>query len=89
MNPEPLMDIHPDTAKSYGINDGDMIIVENKRGSIEIKAKITEDIGRGVVHIPHGWSKANVNFLTDDARVDPVTGYPALKSFLCRISKKE
>ena len=88
-DPEPQMDIHPDTAKANGIHDGDKVLVESRRGSIKIKAKVTEDIGPGVVHIPHGWAMANVNLLTDDTRVEPICGYAALKSFLCKISKKE
>ena len=82
------MDIHRDTAKEYGINDGDMVIVESKRGTIEIKARVSEDIVPGAVHITHGWSEANINALINDADGDPVSGYPALKSSLCSIRKK-
>ncbi|MBA3035934.1 MAG: molybdopterin-dependent oxidoreductase, partial [Desulfobacterium sp.] len=76
--PEPNGEIHPETAKLYGINDGELMIVETKRGKIEIKAKTTEDILPNTLSIPHGWAKHNVNALTDEKSVDPVTGYPAL-----------
>jgi anaerobic selenocysteine-containing dehydrogenase len=62
-----------------------MAVVETKRGSIEIRVKATEDIIPGVVSIPHGWAQANVNVITDDAPSDKESGYPALKSQLCRI----
>ncbi|KAF1084361.1 hypothetical protein SPSYN_02137 [Sporotomaculum syntrophicum] len=39
----------------------------------------------GVVSVPHGWSGANVNMLTDMVTRDPVTGYPDFKSLLCKV----
>jgi len=86
--PEPLAELHPDTARKYGINDGETIIVENSRGSIEIKAKVTKDIMPEVVNIPHGWSEANVNVLTLEQPGDPVSGVPNCKALLCRIRGK-
>jgi len=86
--PEPLAEIHPDTARKYNINDGDTITVETKRGSIDIKARVTEDILPGVVNVPHGWSEANVNALTFEQPGDPVSGLPTLKALLCRVREK-
>jgi anaerobic selenocysteine-containing dehydrogenase len=80
--------VHPDTAQSYGISDGEIIVVETKRGSIDIKARTTPRILPRLVNISHGWGDANVNLLTDEQPADPVTGYPGLKSGLCRIRKK-
>jgi len=86
--PEPLAEIHPDTARKYGINDGETIIIETKRGSIELKARVTEDILPGVVNVPHGWSEANVNVLTFEQPGDPISGLPTLKALLCSVRKK-
>ena len=65
-----------------------MAIVETRRGSITLKARVTEDILRGVVSIPHGWDEANVNILTDETPADQIAGEAALKALLCRIEKK-
>ncbi|MFC2018197.1 molybdopterin-dependent oxidoreductase [Chloroflexota bacterium] len=86
--PEPLVDIHSDTATEYGIKDGDMTVVGTRRGSITLKARVTEDILPGVVSIPHGWDEANVNLLTDETPADPVSGTAALKSLLCKVRKQ-
>jgi anaerobic selenocysteine-containing dehydrogenase len=86
--PEPLADVNTKTAKKYGISDGDMMIVETKTGSIEIKAKVTTDIMPNVVNVPHAWPQASGNLLVDDKPVDPVLGYPAFTGLLCRISKR-
>lgn len=86
-NPESRADIHPDMAKKYGISDGEMIIIETKRGSLEIKARVTEDIYPEVVSIPHGW-EPNVNVLTSEKPEDPLFGFPGLKTVMGRIRKK-
>jgi len=85
--PGPLMEVHPETARSCDIGDGDEAIVESRRGSIRIKTVYKENILPGIVHIPHGWDEPNCNVLTDDVARDPISGFPGLKSSLCRIKK--
>jgi len=87
--PEPLAEIHPDTAKEYNVGDGDWIIVESLRGHIELKAKVTEEIVPGVVSLVHGWEEANVNVLTDHQDCDPILATPSLRAGLCRIRRKK
>jgi len=86
--PEPWVEVHPETAEELSIENGEEVIVESLRGSIEIKAKVTEGIDPRVVHIPHGWDEANANILTDDEARDPISGFPPLRSLLCRVRKK-
>ncbi|MFC1864558.1 molybdopterin-dependent oxidoreductase [Chloroflexota bacterium] len=85
--PEPVAELHPDTAKEHGIVDGDVIAIETRKGKIRMKARINEDLAPQVVSIPHGWSEANANMLTELEPRDPVTGYTQLKALLCRIKK--
>jgi anaerobic selenocysteine-containing dehydrogenase len=85
--PEPLAEIHPDTAGKYGIGDGDMMTIETTKGQIAMKALTTEALHPGIVSIPHGWAKANANELTELEPRDPVTGYTEMKALLCRIAK--
>ena len=54
-SPEPTADIHPDTAKPYGVKDKQWMIVETPRGSIRAKARVTDAITPGVVCCQHGW----------------------------------
>ena len=61
--------------------------VESPRGSIKVKARLTEDIHPKVVAMQHGWSEANANCLTDDEARDPVSGYPGFRSVLCQVMK--
>lgn len=83
--PEPLAEIHPDTAAKYGVGQGAKMVVETKEGSITIKAKLTKDLAPQVVSIPHGWAEANVNELTSIELRDPILGCPEDKGSLCRI----
>jgi anaerobic selenocysteine-containing dehydrogenase len=86
-NPEPKAEIHPDLASRYGIRDGDIMIIETRRGKLEIKAGVTEDISPHIVSIPHGW-EPNVNVLTSEKPEDPVFGFPGLKTILGRVKRK-
>ncbi|MFC1995487.1 molybdopterin-dependent oxidoreductase [Chloroflexota bacterium] len=85
--PEPVAEIHPDSAGKYGVADGDIVSVATEKGQIEIKVRTTEDMAPQVVSIPHGWSQANVNMLTGLEKRDPVTGYPQLEALPCKIKK--
>jgi anaerobic selenocysteine-containing dehydrogenase len=89
LEPEPLIEVNPQTASSLGIADGDLVKVESLRGGIKLRVKLTEDIHPKVVSIQHGWSEANANLLTDDIERDPVSGYPGFRSIMCRVIKDE
>ncbi|WP_460760528.1 molybdopterin-dependent oxidoreductase [Niabella terrae] len=55
--PEPFLEIHPDDARDLSITDGSLVKVENPRGTVQVTAKYSEDIRRGVVFLPMHWGK--------------------------------
>lgn len=81
------MEIHPETAAEYDIEDGNTVAVESPRGRIMCRAKISQKILPGVVHLYFGYEDSNANVLTDHATFDPVTGSTGLKSLLCKVEK--
>lgn len=86
--PEPLTEIGPETAKQFGIADGDFIIVETNRGRVKMKVSVDERVAERVVLVPHGWGgEANGNLLTDVNCREPIMGYPDQKSLQCTIRK--
>jgi anaerobic selenocysteine-containing dehydrogenase len=87
--PEPIAEIHPDTAAQFGVAHGDMIIIETFKGQVTMRANTTSDLHTGIVSIPHGWAEACSNLLTQLEPRDPVTGYTEMKALLCRIKKVE
>jgi anaerobic selenocysteine-containing dehydrogenase len=54
-HPDPLMEIHPDTAKELGIANGDWAYIETLRGVIKMKAKVTTNIHPQVINCEHLW----------------------------------
>lgn len=55
IDPNPELEIHPETAKELGIINGDWVVVENMFGKARLVAKLTETIHPKVVHATHGW----------------------------------
>ena len=53
--PDPTVEIHPDTAKNYGIDGGEWIYLENDMGRVKRKAVITRKVKPHHVHTMHGW----------------------------------
>jgi len=55
VNPDPIIDIHPQTARALGIANGEWVWVETRRGKIKQRARLTEDVDARMVHLQHGW----------------------------------
>lgn len=83
----PRLEIHPDKANELGLSEGDKVIVESSRSSIEINIAFNNEIEPGVVFIPHGWDEANANILTGNRNLDPITGFPVDRCLAVRIKK--
>lgn len=74
--------VHPDDAAAAGIEDGALCRVVSAHGSIELAAKLTDEVSRGTIAVPHGWGHtggwrraieaggANVNALASSAPED-------------------
>jgi anaerobic selenocysteine-containing dehydrogenase len=87
LRPEQEATISTVAAKKYGIIHGEMVAVETPRGSIKMKANVTEDILPGVVSVPHVWASGNSNILLDSKLLDRVSGYITLNGVACRPNK--
>ncbi len=84
--PENYMEINPTTAAGLGIKDGEMVKVSSRRGSIQVKAKVTDIVDEKVVFIPFHFAEASANILTNGV-LDPVSKTPELKVCAVAISK--
>ncbi|MCX5879674.1 MAG: molybdopterin-dependent oxidoreductase [Deltaproteobacteria bacterium] len=88
LSPEPMAEISPATAKQFGVQNGDPVVVETNRGQVRMKAGVDDRVADGVVLVPHGWGgEANANLLTDVQCREPIMGYPDMKSLQCSIRK--
>ncbi len=55
IDPYPVVEINTKTAADLGIEDGEWVTIENRRGRIKRKAVVTPTIHPKVVMVPHGW----------------------------------
>jgi formate dehydrogenase major subunit len=84
--PEGYVEINPVDAKSLQIKDGERVKVSSRRGEIQIKAKISRKVNRGVVFIPFHFSEAAANVLTNPA-YDPTAKIPEYKVCAVKVEK--
>lgn len=83
-----LADIHPEDAGGLGLAQGDEIRISTPKGSLEAHANITRAGQKGVVFLYHGDPQRDPNELMDKDYLDPISGFPGYKSFVCRVEKK-
>lgn len=99
-HPDPLAEVHPDTAADCGVEHGQWVCIRSPRGCIRMKLAVTPDIKKGVVSIDHGWWfpekpgpdygvwESNANLLTSDSPpYDNAFGSYQLRGLLCKIEK--
>ena len=100
-HPDPLVDIHPDTASGLGIGEGDWVWIETPgtKTKVTLRARLFDGIAPDVVHAQHawwfpeegppdyGWKKSNVNLLFGDEHFDPESGAEPLKCYMCKVYK--
>jgi anaerobic selenocysteine-containing dehydrogenase len=55
IDPDPVVEIHPDTANDCGIGTGEWVWIENWMGRAKFKAKVTRVVPRWMVMAAHGW----------------------------------
>jgi anaerobic selenocysteine-containing dehydrogenase len=84
--------VHPRDAAARGLETGMLARLRSRVGEVTVPVEVTTDIAPGVVSLPHGWGHgkdgvqlqvarerpgANINDVTDEARVDPLSGNAA------------
>ena len=101
LEPEPFVEIHPETAGELGIDNGDMVYIETKRGRIKQRAVLTDGIDPRVIGVSyawwfpeqgveslHGWQESNINILTaSEPPYNPEIGSTNLRGIMCRVRK--
>jgi formate dehydrogenase major subunit len=80
------VEISPTDAKNLHIKNGERIKVSSRRGEIQIKAKISRRVNRGVVFIPFHFAEAAANMLTNPV-FDPVAKIPEYKACAVKVEK--
>ena len=102
LTPDPLVTINPETAKQYGISQGDWVRIENPLGHCNQRARVSPEVEPRVVHAQHAWwfpeqdgeapnlygvFKANVNNLIPNHHVGKLGFGAPYKGVICKITK--
>jgi thiosulfate reductase/polysulfide reductase chain A len=81
MHPDPIVEIPVDTARRFGIADGDWVWIETPLGRVKQKARLTTSFAPGYICTQHAWWypekpgaepclyglwESNINVTTDD-----------------------
>ena len=96
--------MHPDDAGARGLFDGDAVRVASRVGEVEVELEVTDEVMPGVVSLPHGWGHGragtrtaiagahpgvSINDLTDEMKVDALTGNAAFSGVAVRVGAVE
>jgi anaerobic selenocysteine-containing dehydrogenase len=101
--PDPLVEMHPDTARDMGIEDGEWIWIETpqvKGERVKMRAKVTTNVHPQMVHARHGWwfpekpspehgcFDSNINVVTtDDPPREKICCSVRTRGTLCKVYK--
>ena len=97
--PEAFVEIHPQTAATAGVSEGDMVYLETPKGRITQKVKLNSELDQRVIMPAFGWwypeaksagynwRKSNLNVLIDGFPEELATGAVQLQGIPCRIYK--
>ena len=84
--PTGWIEINTEDAKELGIADKEMIKAITRRGEVEVGAKVTDDIMKGVMFMPFHFAECAANFLTNNA-LDPIAKIPEYKACAVKVEK--
>ena len=98
LKPQPTVDLNPETAKKYGLKEGEWIYLETKKGRVKQILTLDPDLNPNLVYPSWGWwfpeepedlfqfRKANINVLTQsEPPYDPETGSVELGAIPCKV----
>ncbi len=63
IGPECVAELHPEDAKTLGVNDGDRIVIESNTHKVEVPMVANTVTVKGMVYLPKNWVEIPVNML--------------------------
>jgi len=83
---EETADISPADAAKLGVKNNEYVIVSSRRGSVKVKARVTEQIPPGLVWMAFHFRDGNANWLTNNV-FDPDTKTAEYKACAVKVEK--
>jgi anaerobic selenocysteine-containing dehydrogenase len=96
--------MHPRDAGTRGLKSGALVRLRSRVGEVRVAVEVSDDIAPGVVSLPHGWGQrgrgvelriageqpgASINDVTDDLRVDALSGTAAFSGTPVQVDPAE
>ncbi|MEN8260485.1 MAG: molybdopterin dinucleotide binding domain-containing protein [Pseudomonadota bacterium] len=78
IEPDPVISIHPLDLQQLGVNPGELITIESRRGKVSAYARGDLGIQRGSLLMAFCYNEASANLLTNEA-LDPYAKIPEFK----------
>ncbi|TDP89958.1 molybdopterin oxidoreductase family protein [Labedaea rhizosphaerae] len=84
--PDGYVEVHPDTARHAGLADGDLALVESRRGGATVPVRFVPSMRTDTVFLPfHFPGDRRANLITNPA-LDPVSRMPEFKVCAVRLT---
>ena len=100
IRPDPMVEMHPDTARDLDLEEGAWVSIETPEGKIRQRLSLNRAMDPRVVMAAfgwwfpeqaedgYGWRDSNLNMLTPSGPdYDPSTGGVTLRGIPCRVGK--
>jgi len=90
--PHPYLEMNQVDAFLRKLKNGDIAVIKSKRGKVQVKVKVGDTIGKGVVFMPMHWGKVlgndygRANNLTTSI-IDPLSKQPDFKFSAVQVNK--
>jgi anaerobic selenocysteine-containing dehydrogenase len=98
IKPEPIVEMHPDTARAFNLREGEWIYIETRKGKIKQRLALDPDLDVKIVVTSFGWwfpedktgvfgwDRSNINVLTkSEPPYDPGIGTSDLRGIPCKV----
>jgi formate dehydrogenase major subunit len=86
--PTGWIEINPEDAKALNVKDKEMVKATSRRGTVNVPARVTKDIMKGVMFMPFHFKECAANVLTNNA-LDPIAKIPEFKACSVKVEKIE
>ncbi|MDD3092391.1 MAG: molybdopterin dinucleotide binding domain-containing protein, partial [Methanoregulaceae archaeon] len=84
--PTGWIEINPEDAKELGVKDKEMVRAMTRRGEVNVLARVTKNIMKGVMFMPFHFAECAANTLTNNA-LDPIAKIPEYKACAVKVEK--
>lgn len=86
--PTGWIEINCEDADELGILEGDIVTAFSRRGEVDVPARVTPDIKKGVMFMPFHFWECRANWITN-TEYDPISKTPEYKVCAVNIRRKE